>query len=662
VNLSIVIHNHQPVDNADDVIESVYSRAYLPFVRTLSEFPDVKANLHYTGYLLEWIESKHPELIDLLRRMVRSGQVEVIGGGYYEPIMPTIPDRDAIGQVRLESEKISGMFGHAPSGVWTAERAWEPQSPELLRSCGIEYTLLDDTTFGRSGIPPSGSCHPYLVESRGSVVTVFPMSKTLRYRIPWKGPSATISYLRGLADDTGDRIAVFGDDGEKFGAWPTTQELVYGNGWLQEFLEYLLKNKEWLHLVTLSKYLSKNPAHRRTYLPAASYDEMMEWSMPAESGRGGRSGFWRLFLAKYPESGRLYSKMLSVSDMVEALEGDKKAIQRELWKGQCNDAYWHGVFGGIYSPLLRRITYHHLLTAQRMVEARVYGRGPWLHTGSQVLNGRSEHSIDTNDLSVRVCPEAGGSLAELGFKRAGVNLLDVVARRRERYHETIRRSVGRHASKRVRSIHDPVVVKDAGLRELLAYDRYPRYSFMDHLVSPDTGVQQLSSQKFRELVPLAGMAYPAKVTKTQRSVEVELSLALGRPNPSKLSTLQKLLSVDAAGATLSFRYRVSFAENPPASRLLVQINLGSLGDAAFTKSFSRAKSLSNASTAVFEYPSLGMSATLEFSRGLDVWMVPVLTVSQSESGFESLLQGVSVVPNLEMADRDNEFEMKLSVQ
>jgi 4-alpha-glucanotransferase len=662
VNLSLVIHNHQPVDNADDVIESVYGRAYLPFVKTLSGFPDVKANLHYTGYLLEWIERRHPELIDLLRRMVESGQVEVIGGGYYEPIMPTIPDRDAIGQLRLESEKVSGLFGRAPAGAWTAERAWEPQSPEVLRSCGVEYTLLDDTIFEMSGISAIGSCYPYLVESRGSVVTVFPMSKTLRYRVPWRSPSATVSYLRGLADDSGDRIVVFGDDGEKFGAWPTTHELVYGDGWLREFLEDLVDNKEWLHLVTLSQYMSKNAAHRRTYLPAASYDEMMEWSTPAESRRAGRRGFWRLFLAKYPESGRVYSKMLSISDMVDAVRGDKEAIQRELWKGQCNDAYWHGIFGGLYSPLLRRITYHHLLTAQRMVEDRVFGRGPWLKVRRELLNGQREYSIDTNDLAVRVCPEDGGSLAELGFKLTGVNLFDVVARRRERYHEKIKRSVGRHPSKRVRSIHDPVVVRDSGLRELLAYDRYPRYSFLDHLVSPETGIRELSSQKFRELVPLAGRAYPAKVAKTQRGVEVELSGSPGTPNRSKLSKLQKLLSVDAAGTSLRFRYKVSFAEKPPASRLLVQINLGSLGDDAFTKNFSRAKSLSNASAAVFGYPSLGISATLEFSRSLDVWMVPVLTVSQSESGFESLLQGVSVVPNLEVTDRDTEFEVTLTVR
>jgi 4-alpha-glucanotransferase len=132
VSFSLVIHNHQPVGNPDPIIESVYRRAYLPFVERLALFPEVKANLHYTGYLLEWIERRHPELVRLIRTMVDSGQVELLGGGYYEPVLPTIPDRDAAGQVRLESSKISELFGRRPLGAWTAERAWEPQSPELL--------------------------------------------------------------------------------------------------------------------------------------------------------------------------------------------------------------------------------------------------------------------------------------------------------------------------------------------------------------------------------------------------------------------------------------------------------------------------------------------------------------------------------------------------
>src|SRR5207248_2623336 len=105
--------------------------------KKLPEVPTIRANIHYSGYLLEWMEQFHPEFIDLLRKMVERDQVEIVGGGYYEPILVCIPDRDAEGQVALLGEKIGSLFGRRPHGLWTAERAWEPQMPEVIQRCGI---------------------------------------------------------------------------------------------------------------------------------------------------------------------------------------------------------------------------------------------------------------------------------------------------------------------------------------------------------------------------------------------------------------------------------------------------------------------------------------------------------------------------------------------
>jgi 4-alpha-glucanotransferase len=92
INFALVIHNHQPVDNDPAIIEEVFRTSYSPFLKKLSEFPLIKANLHYSGYLLEWLQEEHPEFIDLLRVLVNRQQVEILGGGYYEPILPCVPD------------------------------------------------------------------------------------------------------------------------------------------------------------------------------------------------------------------------------------------------------------------------------------------------------------------------------------------------------------------------------------------------------------------------------------------------------------------------------------------------------------------------------------------------------------------------------------------
>ena len=86
-NLVLLIHAHQPVGNFDDVMERTYERSYLPFVECVARHPRVRLGLHYTGPLLEWMAEKHPEYIQRVGALVARGQVEIAGGGFYEPIL-----------------------------------------------------------------------------------------------------------------------------------------------------------------------------------------------------------------------------------------------------------------------------------------------------------------------------------------------------------------------------------------------------------------------------------------------------------------------------------------------------------------------------------------------------------------------------------------------
>ena len=157
-----------------------------------------------------------------------------------------------MGQVAMLGGKVRSLFGTQPRGLWTAERAWEPQAPEILRACGIGYTALDDTIFMSSGITEDGCFRPYLVESRGSTVVVFPMLKKLRYMIPWKSQRSTISFLRGCADSKGRRHRRLRRRRGKIRDVADHLEKVYTKGWLEKFFKLIAQNGEWLRAVTLS--------------------------------------------------------------------------------------------------------------------------------------------------------------------------------------------------------------------------------------------------------------------------------------------------------------------------------------------------------------------------------------------------------------------------
>ena len=111
--LLLCFHNHQPVGNFESVLETSTRDAYLPFLELLSEFPSIKVTIHFSGWLFQWIEERAPATFSLLKELVSRGQVELLGGGMYEPVLALLPERDRLGQVRELSGLLERRFGRA---------------------------------------------------------------------------------------------------------------------------------------------------------------------------------------------------------------------------------------------------------------------------------------------------------------------------------------------------------------------------------------------------------------------------------------------------------------------------------------------------------------------------------------------------------------------
>ena len=147
VSLLMAIHCHQPVGNFDFVFEQAFRQSYQPFLDVLERHPTVRLALHYSGSLLDWLMAKQPQFLRRVRRLVAAGQVEMLASGYYEPILPLIPEEDRQGQIALMQRALHRHFGTTASGLWLAERVWEPELPVTLTAAGIRYTTLDTNQF-----------------------------------------------------------------------------------------------------------------------------------------------------------------------------------------------------------------------------------------------------------------------------------------------------------------------------------------------------------------------------------------------------------------------------------------------------------------------------------------------------------------------------------
>jgi alpha-amylase len=485
INLMFAIHSHQPVGNFEDVFRDSYESCYRPFLETLARRPGVRAALHYSGPLLEWIEENEPDYIDQIAGLAERGQIEILSGGFYEPILPVIPREDAVGQIVMMSDYIRRRFGQEPRGLWLTERVWEPHLPSIIAEAGLDYTIIDETHFAHAGVGPDEMFGYYLTEDAGAPLAVFPIDKNLRYKIPFKPVKDALEYLRSLSVDGEPKDITYGDDGEKFGVWPDTYEWVYTDGYLENLFGALEQNSDWIKMPTFSEFIDTHPPAGRIYLPTASYDEMMEWALPARASAEFqdlvakfkdersyaerrpfiRGGFWRSFLAKYPEANRMHKKMMRVSRKVNSMTGAGAVeAKRELWRGQCNCPYWHGLFGGLYLNYLRFANYSHLLKAEQLADTELRGEGPRIQAEhvDYDCDGHEEVIVSTPDYNFYISPDCGGTVAEIDFKPKAFNITDVMSRRPEAYHRKIKKTPAASAEGDVQSIHDIVVSKSRG--------------------------------------------------------------------------------------------------------------------------------------------------------------------------------------------------------
>jgi len=624
------VHFHQPVGNFDHVFEQHLRDVYRPLVERLAERRFLPFALHISGPLLEWLEAHDAAYLDLIGRLATDGQIELLLAGFYEPVLASLPAADRLEQIGWMREAVRRRFGVEAPGLWLTERVWEPDLAADLADAGVRYSLVDDRHFLVSGFERDQLHAPFWTESDGKRVALLPIDERLRYLVPFKPPAAIAAYLRELKT-AGRPIAVLVDDGEKFGGWPGTKEWVYTRGWLAQFLDALaaLVADGEVRLTTPGAAIAEIPSAGLAYLPTASYREMEAWALPARAalrlaalerdlgearlagpdGASVRGGHWRNFLVKYPEANRMHKKMLALSALCRE-RGNPPVARRAIGRAQCNDAYWHGVFGGLYLPHLRAAIWRNLALAE--CELR---RGEELLVERLDLDGDGVEEIwvHSESFSALVSPHRGGVIEEYTLFEPGVNYADVLTRRREAYHETAlaqpRDARQEAAADGTPSIHD--LEETSRLERLPPIDPADRALLVDRVLSGDVTLDMYSGGAFRAVASWARTPFDVSLDRSPQAVELVLR-PMPKAAPPGGGLLEKRIRFDQSGQ-LTVTYRWDPDAFPP--------------DAFFCPEISASRKLE-----------------LNIAPMPDLWSFPFVTVSRSERGFEETVQGYSHTP------------------
>lgn len=349
-----------------------------------------------------------------------------------------------------------------------------------------------------------------------------------------------------------------------------------------------------------------------------------------------------------------------------------------LYRAQCNCAYWHGVFGGLYMPFLRVAVYRELLRAENLLSGHRDRPGHVVHDFD--LDGREEIKLHTDALNAYLKADRGGVLYELDDRKGEMNLTAVMTRRPEVYHnrlldaaqkgclgivgpegEVTASTPGNGAV----SIHDLIRAKEPGLERMLFHDPCVRDSLVDHFLPADATPEELRRSVTPELGDFVQTRYEAAPQRSKAA-----SIVFTRSGCVRTGSLVTPVAVSKRVSLdrnfLEVRYALAFPEGAPENVVFApELNLGLMAGASFDRNYftPARENLGNLST-LLDRPALEGLGLVDDYLKLEIWChvspeahfwaYPVETVNDSEGGFERVYQCSAVLPHWPVAAQPGE--------
>ena len=662
------IHCHQPVDNFHHIVYEAIEKSYKPFLKVSKNY-EFKFAVHYSGWLLEFIKNNDKELFSLMKKLSDRGLIEFFSGGYYEPVLASIPSDDRKIQIEKLNNFIKNNFGQEPKGLWLTERVWENSIVKDLAEIGIEYVMVDDYHFISNGYKKEQLYGYYLTEEEGHKIKIFPIDKTLRYITPFKPVNEVIQYLHSIKGKAG----IIFDDGEKFGIWPHTYDWVYKNGWLEQFIEAVISDSE-IQNVHYKEFAENEKPEGLCYLPTTSYYEMGEWSLFTEAQvemtefqklleqkgfknlaeKYVKGGIWKNFFSKYPESNRIHKRYLNLSIKNRDLK-NREIFLENLLKAQCNDVLWHGIFGGLYLPNLRDNAYRYIIQAEKELENIKGKQNPTVE--DLYYYGYDTVKYTTDNLILIYSTKEGGQLTELSIKDKAFNFQNSLTRRKEGYHEEILKPSKSESSSEegITTIHN----KDLEFedREKLIFDWYEKNSFVDHIVE-DINHKEFYRCEFRELGDFTNMPFEIKDV-SENLLSLYREGGIYKDNSFYRTVLQKDFHINENSIEFLINIKTEY-ENELKYILEFNFHFANIEDVQINgKNLREINELQDKIFNIYDKYT-EKNITIQFEKDTKLLTYTVETVNQSEKGLDTIVQG-QTFGFIFVLNREAEIKGKVSI-
>ncbi|MDQ2973240.1 MAG: glycoside hydrolase family 57 protein [bacterium] len=145
-------HNYFDAPDGDrrnnaDIIRKVAEKSYRPtnelLLELLESHPEFKLSLSISGVVLDQLADYAPDVLESFKKLVDTGQVELVGETFYHSLSFFYSKAEFIEQVKSHRRKLGEIFGVTPTAFRNTELAYNNELAMWADAAGYETILAE---------------------------------------------------------------------------------------------------------------------------------------------------------------------------------------------------------------------------------------------------------------------------------------------------------------------------------------------------------------------------------------------------------------------------------------------------------------------------------------------------------------------------------------